>query len=63
MKNTRDLKNYVRDMIVKHPELREQMLEFLELCMDEIEEGASPANEMHLCVSDINQLITNQQEL
>ena len=31
--------------------------------MDEIEEGASPANEMHLCVSDINQLITNQQEL
>jgi len=61
MNNTRDLKNYVRDMIVKHPELRKQMLEFLELCMDEIEEGASPANEMHLCVSDINQLITNQQ--
>jgi len=61
MNNTRDLKNYVRDMIVKHPELREQMLEFLELCMDEIEEGGSPANEMHLCVSDINQLITNQQ--
>jgi len=63
MNNTRDLKNYVRDMIVKHPELREQMLELLELCMDEIEEGASPANEMHLCVNDINQLITNQQEL
>ena len=61
MNNTRDLKNYVRDMIVKHPELREQMLELLELCMDEIEEGASPSNEMHLCVSDINQLITNQQ--
>jgi hypothetical protein len=61
MNNTKDLKNYVRDMIVKHPELREQMLELLELCMDEIEEGASPSNEMHLCVSDINQLITNQQ--
>lgn len=61
MNNTRDLKQYVRDMIVKHPELREQMLELLELCMDEIEEGASPSNEMHLCVSDINQLITNQQ--
>lgn len=63
MNNTKDLKNYVRDMIVKHPELRKQMLEFLELCMDEIEEGASPSNEMHLCVSDINQLIENQQEL
>ena len=61
MNNTRDLKQYVRDMIVKHPELREQMLELLELCMDEIEEGASPSNEVHLCVSDINQLITNQQ--
>ena len=61
MNNTRDLIQYVRDMIVKHPELREQMLELLELCMDEIEEGASPSNEMHLCVSDINQLITNQQ--
>ena len=61
MKNTRDLKNYVRDMIVKHPELREQMLELLELCMDEIEEGESPSNEMHLCVRDINQLIINQQ--
>jgi hypothetical protein len=63
MNNTRDLKNYVRDMIVKHPELREQMLELLELCMDEIEEGASPSNEMHLCVSDINQLITNQESI
>jgi hypothetical protein len=61
MKNTRDLKNYVRDMIVKHPELKEQMLEFLELCMNEIEEGESPSNEMHLCVRDIEQLITNQQ--
>ena len=61
MKNTRDLKNYVRDMIVKHPELKEQMLEFLELCMGEIEEGESPSNEMHLCVRDIEQLITNQQ--
>ena len=63
MNNTRDLKQYVRDMIVKHPELREQMLELLELCMDEIEEGASPSNEMHLCVSDINQLITNQESI
>lgn len=61
MNNTRDLKNYVRDMIVKHPELREQMLELLELCMDEIEEGESPSNEMHLCVRDINQLIKNQE--
>jgi hypothetical protein len=61
MNNTRDLKNYVRDMIVKHPELREQMLELLELCMDEIEEGGSPVHEISLCVSDINQLITNQQ--
>ena len=61
MNNTRDLKQYVRDMIVKHPELREQMLELLELCMDEIEEGASPSNEMHLCVNDINQLIENQE--
>jgi hypothetical protein len=61
MNNTRDLKNYVRDMIIKHPELKEQMLEFLELCMSEIEEGESPSNEMHLCVRDIEQLITNQQ--
>jgi hypothetical protein len=61
MNNTRDLKNYVRDMIVKHPELREQILELLELCMDEIEEGGSPAHEISLCVNDINQLIENQE--
>lgn len=61
MSTVRELRQHVRDMIVKHPELRSEMLDLLELCIDEIEEGGSPSNEIHLCMSDIDQLIKNQE--
>ena len=61
MNTIQQLRHHVRDIIVKHPEKRSEILDLLELCMDEIEEGESPSNEMHLCVRDINQLTINQQ--
>ena len=61
MNTIQQLRHHVRDIIVKHPEKRSEVLDLLELCMDEIEEGGSPSNEIHLCVSSINQLIINQE--
>ena len=61
MSTIRELRQHVRDMIIKYPELRDEMLELLELCIDEIEEGGSPYNEINLCMSDIDQLIKNQE--
>jgi hypothetical protein len=39
------------------PKLKEQIEDFLQLAIDEIEGGASVSNEIHLCMSDINELI------
>jgi hypothetical protein len=61
MNTIQQLKHYVRDIIVKHPEKRSEVLDLLELCMNEIEEGGSPIHEISLCINDINQLIENQE--
>jgi hypothetical protein len=39
------------------PKLKDQIEDFLQLAIDEIEDGASVSNEIHLCMSDINELI------
>lgn len=39
------------------PNLAEQIEDYLQLAIDEIEDGASISNEIHLCMSDINELI------
>lgn len=39
------------------PNLKEEIDDFVQLAIDEIEEGASISNEIHLCMSDIEELI------
>lgn len=39
------------------PKLKSYIQDLVQLAIDEIEEGASVSNEIHLCMSDINELI------
>lgn len=39
------------------PKLKSYIEDLVQLAIDEIEEGASVSNEIHLCMSDINELI------
>lgn len=39
------------------PNLKEEIEDFVQLAIDEIEDGASISNEIHLCMSDIEELI------
>lgn len=57
MKNFRELINHARVVIKDHPDLREQILDLIDLCQSEVEEGGSLQHELHLCKTDIDQLV------
>jgi len=40
-----------------HPQLADEIWEFVSLCQDEIEQGGSPSHEIELCKESIKQLI------
>lgn len=52
-----NLKTFVREKISLHPNLKEGIMDYYQLCLDEIEEGGSESNEIHLCISSIDDLI------
>lgn len=56
-----DLKKYCKEVIFKHPELEEQIVDLYFLCVSEIEEGGSSTHEINLCMSDIEDLVTDLQ--
>lgn len=39
------------------PNLAEEIEDLVQLAIDEIEQGASVSNEIHLCMSDVEELI------
>lgn len=51
------LKEWTNIQSIKHPQYKEEILDFYELCINEIEEGESIDNEIHLCINSIEQLI------
>lgn len=51
------LKEWIKIQITKHPHHKEEMLDLYGLCIDEIEAGGSPDNEIYLCRDSIEQLI------
>jgi hypothetical protein len=57
MTTVEELKVYVQEKIAEYPELKEQITDLFQLCLDEIEDGASPMNEIHLCICDIEDSI------
>jgi hypothetical protein len=51
------LKIFVEQKCKEHPELKEEIKDLYQLALDEIEEGNSLQNEIHLCYESINDLI------
>ena len=56
-KRIEELIQWAKEKAKACPNLEEQIEDYLQLAIDEIEEGASVSNEIHLCMSDINELI------
>ncbi len=54
------LKTYCSDKIKEYPQYKEDILDFYQLCRDEIEEGGSEAHEIDLCINDIENLIKGE---
>jgi hypothetical protein len=51
------LKKYVDEQIWLYPEYKSEIMEFYQLCLDEIEQGGSVEHECSLCESSIIELI------
>jgi hypothetical protein len=50
------LKEWINIQITKHPEYKEEILDYYDLCINEIEEGGSATHEIELCRDSIEQL-------
>jgi hypothetical protein len=56
-----ELEAFANEVIKQHPNHSDKVEELLELCIDEIQEGASEQNEIDLCWNDINYLINTKK--
>jgi len=56
-----ELEAFANEVIKQHPNHSDKVEELLELCLDEIQEGASEQNEIDLCLNDINHLINSKK--
>ena len=56
----KELKEFIKDFIIKYPENKDEALGFYQLCLDVIEQGGSPDNEISLCEESINQLLETE---
>lgn len=56
------LKEWIKVQITKHPEHKEEMLDFYSLCIDEISEGGSLDNEISLCRNSIEELLEEEND-
>jgi len=56
-----ELEAFANEVIKQHPNHSDKVEELLELCLDEIQEGASEQNEIDLCWNDINYLINTKK--
>tara|TARA_B110000902_G_scaffold238682_1_gene286764 strand:- start:56 stop:244 length:189 start_codon:yes stop_codon:yes gene_type:complete len=52
----KNLKLYCNEMIQKFPYHKEEVVGYLQLAIDEIEQGASGVNEITLCVGAVEEL-------
>lgn len=57
MNSIAELKKWVLQKTEEYPELKEEMIDFLQLAIDEIDEGESLQNEIDLCIDSIEELI------
>jgi hypothetical protein len=47
---------FAKEFIKEHPNFKEEVIDLLDLCQSEIEEGGSPTHEVDLCINSIKQL-------
>ena len=52
-----ELIQWAREKTKTCPKLKDQINDYVQLAIDEIEDGASISNEIQLCMSDIEELI------
>lgn len=57
MNSLQELTKYTNEKIILHPHLKEEIMDFYQLALDEIEEGGSIANECSLAYNSIEELI------
>jgi len=55
--NTSYLLEKCLEAIRNRPELEDDIMDIYQLCLDEIEEGSSPANEVQLALNSLSELI------
>jgi hypothetical protein len=58
-----ELQAFGDEVIKKHPHFKDEVVELLELCISEIEEGSSCQHEVNLCWSDLEDLMNTKIEL
>lgn len=51
-----NLRQHVIKMCQEHPEQKVEITDLFQLCLDEIESGESPENEIQLCYQSIEDL-------
>ena len=52
-----ELLRYANEVIKNNPHLSDQIMELVQLCADEIEQGGSTTHEIDLCKGSIEELI------
>lgn len=52
-----DFITYCKDIVAKYPDLTDEVHDFFDLCMMEIEDGGSQEHEIELAMSDIDDLV------
>jgi hypothetical protein len=57
MTSLEQLVPWVKNIAKEYPTQRQDIFDFLSLCLDEIEEGGSQSHEVQLCYNDICDLV------
>jgi hypothetical protein len=56
------LRDYAKEFISKHPHLKKEVDDLVQLCFDEIEEGGSIEHEIDLAIDSIDQLLEEEED-
>jgi hypothetical protein len=57
----KQLTEWVREQSKKYPNLKSEISDYYELCLNEIYEGGSEQHEVNLCISSIEDLIEDEK--
>ena len=57
MNSFKELINHAKSVIAQHPDLKEEIIDLIDLYQSEVEEGGSVQHELNLCATSIDQLV------